>query len=201
MTKQLFAYYVVGQCLAQRPHSTSCRKPRQREVSSIGTPTIDKNRLMNTDLESSTLIFFSRRTILTVVCALLIFLFLYTGVSKYLNFITFAEDMKNQPFPQWMTFLLIWVLPAIEIMLGLGLMFNKSRLISLYGSFILMLLFTVYVALILLNVFDKIPCSCGGVLQSLGWNEHLIFNFCFLAISCIGCLLGRKELRYRQRSS
>ncbi|MEG0917288.1 MAG: hypothetical protein RSF68_09775, partial [Myroides sp.] len=35
--------------------------------------------------------------------------------------------------------------------------------------------FTVYIFLIL-NYSPFVPCSCGGVLEDLGWWEHLWFN-------------------------
>jgi hypothetical protein len=62
-------------------------------------------------------------------------------------------------------------------------MYPKDRLIALYGSLYLMIGFSVYIYLIL-NYSDFIPCSCGGILEKLGWTEHLIFN-----ISCVILLL------------
>lgn len=53
-------------------------------------------------------------------------------------------------------------------------------------SVILMLIFTLYVALILLNAFEYIPCSCGGIMESLSWNEHLLVNLLFLAVAITG---------------
>src|SRR5690606_28267369 len=48
----------------------------------------------------------------------------------------------------------------------------------------------VYIAAILnLGVF--IPCSCGGVLEKLGWTEHLVFNCVFVALALVGIVLER----------
>ncbi|MDR6919500.1 hypothetical protein J2Y40_000330 [Chryseobacterium sp. 2987] len=35
--------------------------------------------------------------------------------------------------------------------------------------------FTIYIYIIL-NYSDFVPCSCGGILEKLGWWEHLLFN-------------------------
>ena len=64
---------------------------------------------------------------------------------------------------------------------------NATRLTGLYLSFFLMIAFTVYIFLIL-NYSDFVPCSCGGIIEKLGWTEHMIFNICFAlcALAAIG---------------
>lgn len=51
-----------------------------------------------------------------------------------------------------------------------------------------MFLFTVYIFMIL-NFTSFIPCSCGGVLEKLGWTEHLIFNAVFVIMGLIAISL------------
>ncbi len=46
--------------------------------------------------------------------------------------------------------------------------------------------FTVYIGLVLTGLFGRVPCSCGGVLSSLGWEAHFLFNVCILALAVIG---------------
>jgi hypothetical protein len=46
-------------------------------------------------------------------------------------------------------------------------------------------MFTTYIFLIL-NFSDYIPCSCGGVLEKMGWTEHIVFNLIFIVIAAIG---------------
>jgi hypothetical protein len=38
---------------------------------------------------------------------------------------------------------------------------------------------------------DYIPCSCGGILQKMSWNQHLVFNFLFVSLAAAGILLYR----------
>jgi hypothetical protein len=66
------------------------------------------------------------------------------------------------------------------------------RLMALYASFSIMVMFTTYIIAIL-NFSTYIPCSCGGVLEKLTWTEHLIFNICFVLLAYIGIILQSKS--------
>lgn len=48
-------------------------------------------------------------------------------------------------------------------------------------------MFTAYI-FIILSFTIYIPCSCGGVLETMGWTEHLVFNLFFVAMASIGVL-------------
>jgi hypothetical protein len=63
----------------------------------------------------------------------------------------------------------------------------------LYAAFSLMVMFTTYIICILtLSLY--IPCSCGGVLEKLGWKEHLVFNIAFIILAAAAVLISyRKE--------
>jgi len=139
--------------------------------------------------------FFSKRRhlIIDIIRAVLILLFVYASVSKLVDFKVFYGEINSQPFPNWMTAYLVWIIPSIEILIAIGLMFHKTKLISLYASFILMTIFTIYIGLILLYVFDRIPCSCGGVLKQLGWKEHFFFNLFFVLISLLASVLEKNR--------
>ena len=133
-----------------------------------------------------------KKIILEVIASLLVLLFLYTGVSKFLDFNTFIGEMNNQPFPNGLTPYLVWSLPSIEILLAIGLIFERTRLPALYGSLGLMGLFTIYTALVLFRFFPYVPCSCGGVIKDLTWPQHLVFNLFFVAITFIGIKIKRR---------
>ena len=137
----------------------------------------------------------TRKIMIEVISSLLVLLFLYTSLSKWLEFKTFTHEMHNQPFPHEITNLIIWMLPITEVLIVLALLFEKTRLAGLWASFILMLLFTVYTILILAHVFKRIPCTCGGVIKKLTWDQHLFFNLFFVGISLAGIILKRNEFR------
>jgi putative oxidoreductase len=56
-----------------------------------------------------------------------------------------------------------------------------------------MLLFTVYTFLVLINVFGRRPCACGGVIENLTWGQHLVFNLFFVGVAIAGILLKKRE--------
>lgn len=116
-------------------------------------------------------------------CFLLIVLFTYTAFSKWLNLHLHLYAMRNQPFSRLVNDFLAYALPVVEMITVVLLVLNSTRLMGLYISLLLMSLFTAYISAVLLNFFGRVPCSCGGVIEQLGWMEHLVFNIIFLLIS------------------
>lgn len=139
----------------------------------------------------------NKKLIIEIVILLLVILFLYTGVSKLVDFKGFTYDLNNQPFPNTFTPILRWIIPFAEIAIVATLLFDKTRLIGLYSSLVLMILFTIYTALVLLHVFDYVPCSCGGVIKYLSWPQHLMFNLFFVVISYVAIRLCKHEELHR----
>ena len=136
---------------------------------------------------------FKRQVILESIAALLILLFLYASLSKFLDFKTFTGEMNNQPLPNSWTPFLVWFIPCTEIAISLALLFEYTRMLGLYASLLLMSLFTVYTIIILLHFFSYVPCSCGGVIKRLTWRQHLVFNLFFVALSVLGIILQRRK--------
>ncbi|MCW3118108.1 MAG: hypothetical protein JWM28_2190 [Chitinophagaceae bacterium] len=133
------------------------------------------------------------KTALDIISFLLILLFIYTAVSKLIDFNQFKGQMYNQTLPRAVAKLLIWTLPEIEILTGLLLLFEKTKPYGFYLSLILMILFTGYIILVVLNYFGRVPCSCGGVIKYLGWKLHLIFNLFFLLLSILAIFITNRE--------
>ncbi len=77
---------------------------------------------------------------------------------------------------------------AVEFTIALLLAIPKTRFIALFASFTLMLLFTAYI-IVILNYSSFVPCSCGGILEQLGWKEHLIFNIVFTLLAATAILI------------
>lgn len=135
-----------------------------------------------------------RQVLLESISALLIMLFLYASISKFLDFRKFIGEMNNQPFPNYLTPFLVWAIPTSEIVISLALIFERTRLVGLYASLVLMSLFTIYAAAILLHFFAYVPCSCGGVISKLSWRQHLVLNLFFVTLSITGIILQRGKL-------
>jgi len=128
-----------------------------------------------------------RNIAINLICALLIVLWVYTALSKLSDIEVFGIQLSRQPKPvSTLLPILIWLLPFTELGAAAMLMFNPTRKAGLLLSFFLMLAFTVYVALAVIGYWEDIPCSCGGVLNRLGWKDHLWFNLFFLIIAALG---------------
>jgi hypothetical protein len=134
----------------------------------------------------------TKKIIVEISCSLLIALFLYASVSKWLDFKGFVGDMNNQPFPNFFTPFLVWGIPILEVIIAIALIFEKTRTAGLYASLILMIAFTIYTAMVLMNFFKYVPCSCGGVIKKLTWTQHLFFNLFFVGISLLSIWLRRR---------
>ena len=136
---------------------------------------------------------FKRQILLECISALLIMLFLYASLSKFLDFYTFTGEMNNQPLPNSWTPFLVWFIPCSEILMCIALLFERTRLIGFYASLFFMSLFTIYSIFIVLNFFGRIPCSCGGVIKRLTWTQHIVLNLFFVALSISGIVLQRRK--------
>ena len=132
---------------------------------------------------------------LTIIIVLLVLLWSYTAGSKLMDIQEFKRQLYNQTFGINLANLLLWLIPITEITAVLLLIIQKTRLLGLLLSLILMTLFTGYIALVLLDYYERTPCSCGGVLQALGWEEHFYFNLFFLSLSIIGIYLQKNSTK------
>lgn len=140
------------------------------------------------------------RVILKIFRFLFILLFVYAASSKLMDFQQFKIQLGQSPivtaYAEWVA----WAIPILELLIA-GLFFlNKWILTAFYASFSLMLMFTTYIILVL-NFSDFIPCSCGGVLEQLGWTEHIVFNLVFVAMSLVSILLIEKGKPQKNISS
>lgn len=98
----------------------------------------------------------------------------------------FSRDLHNQPFPdQWVP-VLLWVVPLVELLIVLCLLFDCTRRAGFLMATFVMLLFTSYTGLVLVGVFNRVPCSCGGVIRSLSWPQHLVLNTLLTAGAGLG---------------
>ncbi len=124
-----------------------------------------------------------------IIAGLLILLFCYTAFSKLGNMEEFRRQLDSQILPHRAKPLLSWLIPCSELAASILLVFPRSRLAGLYGAAFLMLLFSGYTGLVLFNVFNRVPCSCGGVLRSMGFGTHFVFNCFFFALSVAGIVI------------
>lgn len=127
--------------------------------------------------------------------ALFVLLFIYTAASKLLSFDDFAAQMHNQAIPEWLANALVWSVPGIEILTAVALLYDRTRLTGFWIAFSLMFLFTGYIVFVIIFYKGERPCSCGGVLKQLSWENHLLFNIFFLLLSILGIYMFNRERR------
>jgi hypothetical protein len=90
------------------------------------------------------------------------------------------------------TYPVVWIIPATEVFISVMLAVTYTRKAGLYASFILLLIFSLYIAGMLLSGIN-LPCSCGGIIQQLSWKQHLVFNLFFIVLAFTGIVLERKQ--------
>ncbi len=132
---------------------------------------------------------FSYRSLaVEVICYAYILLFLYAASYKLFDYGYFVRQLGHSPLLKDYRDIIGWLVPASEIAISVLLFFPKTRLLGLYGCTAIMTAFTAYI-LYILNFAAHIPCSCGGILATMGWHDHLLFNSFFIALSLAGILL------------
>jgi hypothetical protein len=139
-----------------------------------------------------TLLTIKKETLLEIISFLLVLLFVYTAVSKLVDYATFKHQLSQSPFITDFSNEIAWSIPAGEILIALALLYKPVRLLGLYGSLFIMTMFTAYIFAMLRFSYD-IPCSCGGVLSKMTWGQHFWFNLFFVSLSIVGIVLEVKR--------
>ncbi len=128
-----------------------------------------------------------------IICSLLVFLFVYAAVSKLLDYSTFRVQLSQSPYITRFAEIIAWALPVIELIVAVSFVFSNLRFYAFYAALFLLSLFTAYLVA-MLNFSYYIPCSCGGVLASLSWKQHIVLNTIFILLSLTGIRLSVIEL-------
>ncbi|WP_312067579.1 MauE/DoxX family redox-associated membrane protein [Empedobacter sp.] len=132
----------------------------------------------------------------TLICYLFIVLFIYAAVSKLMDFETFQTQLGQSPLLASYAIPISYGIIAIELVTAVLLMFERTRKLALQISLFLMVMFTTYI-IIILHFTAFTPCSCGGVLEKMGWTEHLIFNIVFVGLALIGIRIAKSSQTWR----
>lgn len=133
-----------------------------------------------------------RSTIVEIISSLLILIFVYAAVTKLLDYQTFKSQLNKSPFISRFAGIITWALPIFEIQIAFALAYKTTRVLGLYASLFLMTMFTAYIYA-MLRFSYSLPCSCGGLLSKMSWEEHLWFNAGFVGITIGGIFLTISE--------
>lgn len=141
---------------------------------------------------------------LEFICLLYVLLFIYAATSKLLDFENFQVQLGQSPLLSAFAWWVARLIPVIEIGIVILLSIPKWRNLGLFASLILMTMFTTYI-FIVLHFSSFVPCSCGGILEKMSWNTHLVFNIVFLLLAILALVLQRQlnignvQLQWRVR--
>ncbi|MBO9565456.1 MAG: hypothetical protein J7621_21950 [Niastella sp.] len=136
----------------------------------------------------------NKRFIVGIVSLLLILLMVYAAQAKLRDYYNFQFGLSESPIIAPFAGVLAWAVPATELIIAAMLVLPRLRLAGLYASFVLMILFTLYI-IVMLSFYDDIPCSCGGVLEEMSWGVHIAFNLAFVLGSAWAIMLEKKRRR------
>ena len=95
-----------------------------------------------------------------LICFLLVLLFVYAAVTKLLDYNNFKIQLSKSPLLKGSGTYIAVLLPLLELLAAGMLIFPSSRKTALVISFLLLLLFTLYITYMLMTE-KKLPCSCG----------------------------------------
>lgn len=138
-----------------------------------------------------------RRWLIEIIAALLIILFIYAAASKLLDYQKFKVQIGQSPILTKFAGFVAWFIPTVEIFISVMLANARFRLVGLYASFTLMIVFTTYIVVIT-RFTEYIPCSCGGILDNMSWSMHLLFNIFFCLLAMAGILLHNHQQEKKQ---
>ncbi|HET6994904.1 MAG TPA: MauE/DoxX family redox-associated membrane protein [Chitinophagaceae bacterium] len=129
-----------------------------------------------------------------IIAALLILLFCYTGITKLIDHDLFKIALSQSELLSSISKPVSWTLPLLELGLTILLVIPGTRKAGFMIAFCVLALFTLYILYMLLFASNR-PCTCGGVLKKLSWQQHIVFNVFFAALSFIGWQIERKNKR------
>jgi putative oxidoreductase len=135
-----------------------------------------------------------RQHLLNIGIALLLLLYSYTAISKFLDQYRYVFQMKLSPFSLVKNFAQFWgwFIPLTEITIVIGLCFEKTKKQALMISLGLLIIFEIYIVGMLMTGL-KLPCACGGVIAFMSWKVHVLFNAIFITINIVAIRLLRTE--------
>lgn len=133
-----------------------------------------------------------KNTIIEFICLLFVLLFVYASTNKLLDYENFRVQLGQSPLLSAFAFWISWLVPLFELIISCLLIFRSTRMYGLLLAFNLMIMFTVYI-FIILHYSSYVPCSCGGILEKMSWNAHMLFNFIFIALAVIAIVLHRNN--------
>jgi uncharacterized membrane protein YphA (DoxX/SURF4 family) len=117
-------------------------------------------------------------------------LFMYAAGSKLMAYDKFVAQIGQSAMLTPYAGVLAWLVPLIEVLIAVMLVFPGLRRLGLYGALGLMAGFTAYIFIVLYFMGNDKPCGCGGAIELLGWKAQLVFNRVFTVMAGVAVALS-----------
>ena len=131
-----------------------------------------------------------RESIAFALQLLCIFLFLYTGYSKFKDHARFEAGLARVEIIGRSAGIVSWLVPLAEGITSILIAVPATSRKGLTLFIALMSLFSIYIIYELLTA-SKLPCHCGGIVESLTWRQHLWFNLGCICVAIAALRLNR----------
>lgn len=111
-----------------------------------------------------------------------VYLFAYTAHAKFVGHAEFVTTLGKSPLigPEYADFIAL-AIPAVEALLALLLVYPPMMKKALWASMSLMVAFTTYLIYMVASGLPR-TCNCGGVIESLTWTQHILFNLILITV-------------------
>lgn len=103
------------------------------------------------------------------------------------------RELRMQLFPLWIADILWWVLPAVQVVLVLLLLYKPTVQTGIKLSTVLITAFNLYLLLGVTKVFGATPCACGGIWSGNDHWLHIKINSIFIALGIIYWVSARRS--------
>ena len=133
----------------------------------------------------------SKEGIAFAICLACLFLFALSAYEKFTDLERFTAGLNKVKWIGQHAALVAMAVPSLELLISLLLILPATQKLGLWAFAALMLLFTLYIASMLLWA-EQLPCHCNLILSQLSFGQHLVFNIGFIFLALWGIYLKKK---------
>lgn len=130
-----------------------------------------------------------RNTLIEIIAALFILLFVYTAASKLFEFSSFRKVLSTSALIGNKAPVVAWALPLMEFGISLLLFASRTRRQGLWGAMLLVAGYLAY----MLFLSSGFSANYAGVFRNMSWTQHLIFNIFFMLLAVLALWWDSKK--------
>lgn len=135
------------------------------------------------------------------IAAIIALMFFYAVAVKLSDYEQAYWNMHNQVFSEQIAVILTWLIPTIECLLIMLLLYKPFMVKGLWGALTMLSAFSLYIVLAMHHLFDRTPCSCGGILGSQSsYYDQLWFNIAFILLALAGLIITHTRANSQEKA-